>query len=599
MPNFSIGTQLDNELKKFQSDKVKLAAFQPNETVRFLKGNPSGYFFNQQETISLIDLYYNSKFENGEKDTLNQRKVFLNIGKFRTDVASKQIDIDTKDFKFIPDDYADPWTAIFLQKDFKEWAKDSYFGELVNECVDALPKYGSVVLKKVGKKIEFVPLQNLRNEQTAKNLQVASYVIEEHPDMFMWEMQAMKGWNTDGLKLKYNQPANVFERYGRVPLGWLHKQNGIVPTAEDWNTSTDAMVIMCKVEKDALHPDGVHVFFAESLNDGDRPYREAHWNKQHGRWLGVGVMEDLIENQVASNVGINLTRRSLHWSAKRLFQSQTTSELARNLATSVKDGDVIEIGANGEIKQIDLTQKSGAEIQNFINTFSENANQKSFAYDVITGSMASHTPYRLAIILANAVASYYALKKQKLGLFLKDVAIDFLVPDFLNDMGNKDRVVMMFSGEAGFEVLKAASMEFIKSELTRVSLLSGKPVDAGSLQGALGPYMDATSLPFTLTKQTYKEAKFKFDLNITGEAVNPDEKVKTLTLIYQSMVQQGDPRAEKVLQRIVALQGESMSEFGPAPQPVAPAATAADTAEPQLSAAAQGQQGNAKATATA
>lgn len=581
MPNFSIGIQVRDELKGFSNGKVRLASVEKQDTtVRFLKKNQAGYFFNQLETLSLIDLYYNSKFENGEKDNLNQTKIFLNVGKFRSEVSSKQIDIDTKDFRFLPDDYSDPWVAFFLQKEFKEWCKDSYFGDLLNVLVEKFPKYGTVVLKEVGNEVFDVPLQNLRNEQTAESLQKASFVIEEHADMHLWEMQAMKGWNTAGLTLKYNETLTVYERYGHVPVKWLNGVNQKkVPEGTDTG-STDAMVIMAFV-KTPGKADGVHIFFAEAIKK--RPYREKHWSRQHGRWLGVGVMEDQIENQKAKNIIVNLVRRSLHWSAKRVMQSTTTDMVQKNLVKDVKDGEILEVGVNGQISQVDLSSKSNVEFSQFLAEFEKNSDQKAFTYEAATGeAMPSGTPFRLGVLLSDAVNSYFGLKREKLGLLVRDVVNDFLVPQFLTDMGDSERIISMFSDEPGFLALKDATMGYVRSEATRVGILTGKPVDPTLLMDATNPFEAIRTIYIKKHANAYRDAKYKFDLTVTGEEIDLKAKLQTLETLYQAMAARNDPRAEAVLERITALSGENMAVFGPAsaPAPVAPPVANANPALP-------------------
>lgn len=575
MRNFSIQRQVEDELDKFRNGQVKLAAVhKPGDDVRMLRPNKrEGYFFNQLNTLTLIDLYYNSKFENGELDTLKQRKIFLNVGKFRAEVASKQIDLDTKDFRFIPDDYADPWTAFFMQKDFKEWAKDSDFAALVNECVDALPKYGSVVLKKVGKSLVFVPLQNLRNEISAKSLATASYVIEEHADMPRYEIEAMPGWSTEGLKLKFNETLTVYERYGHVPKAWLDKVNGRSVNEADWDVSVDALVICAIVPLSAGSKEkGVHIFYAEQVDE--RPYREAHWTRQHGRWLGVGVMEDLLENQVAKNIVINLQRRSLHWGAKRIGQSANAEAAAKNLAKDIPDGTILEVGQNGQITMLDMTQKNTAEFQQFLGEFEKNADQKAFTYEVATGARTpSSMPATIGVILSKATNAYYEKKREHLGIFLKSAVMDFQVPQFVKDMSKEDRIVLYFSDEPGFEAVKAAAMQLVKSELTRFTLLGkGEPVDPNELEQAVDPFESVRQLPFLIKKTTYKEAKVKFELSITGEETDVEAKLASLNTIYQAFAARGDSRAEAVLERMAAIGGENIAAFGipaaPRPSPV-------------------------------
>lgn len=564
MPNFSIGTQVNKELEDFSRGRIKLAS-RSNEAVRYLKKSDQSNYFSQRDMLALIDLYYSSKFDDGETDKLGQRKIFMNVGKFRTDVAAKQIDIDVKDFKFIPDDYSDPWTSIFMQKDFKEWSKENYFGELINECVDALPKYGTVVLKKVGKIVEFVHLQLLRNEQSAKDLKSASYVIECHPDMEYWEIKDMAGWNSDNLDMKYGEKIEVYERYGHVPVEWLNKVNKeepmYVPIKNGKNT-VDALVILAFVKKENGNPTP-HIFFAGEIQE--RPYQEVHWSRQYGRWLGAGVMEDLIENQVAKNIIVNLMRRSLHWSSKRIGQTERADATAKNLAMDVKDGEVVEVGQNGEIKILDLSSRSQAEFQQFLSEFERNSDQKAFTYEVSTGeSMPSGTPFRLGVITSNAVNAYFGLKREKLGLFLKRVIEEFQIPEFLKDMGNEERVVGMFGDEPGFEVLKDAAMQYVRSETARISLMAGVPVDISAIESSIEPFKAMKQLFFKLDAKAYKNAKYKFQLTVTGEEINLEAKLETLKALYFSMIQSGDSRSEKVLERITMLAGENMALFGPA-----------------------------------
>lgn len=563
MVNFKIGIQIDKEIAEFRSKKVKLASLEKDASVRYLNKEPKGYYFNQADTIALIDLYYNSMSEKGTKDSLNQTIMVMNVGKFRTDVSAKQIDIDTKNFKAVPDDFAYPWEAIFQQKSFTEWAKNYELGNLINDTVENLPKYGSIVLKEVGKTVKFVPLQLLINEQTAATLEEAAYVIELHPDMYMYEIEAMaeNGWNLEGFKLKFGETIDVYERRGHVPLRWLKEQNGEEPEQGDEDISVDALVY-CAKSKDAKSlKEGMHVFFASQIKS--RGYFEAHWTKQHGRWLGVGVMEEQFPNQRAKNIVINLIKRSLQWSSKRVLQSANSDVAAKNLATDVKDGEILEVGAQGQISEVNLSAKTNADFTSFLNEWEKNSDQKSFTYEVATGeSLPSGTPFRLGVVLSNAVNSYFSLKREKLGLFWTKIINDFMVPQWLADMQNEEKVVAAFSDEPGFNILKEAAMDFVKAEATRISILTGKPVDGDTLVQALDPWQLIKGMFFKRSPQAYKDAPLKFTWTVTGEEVDVEAKLESLKTLYQLLAPAGDPRAEQVLDRIGALTGEYLASFG-------------------------------------
>lgn len=576
MKNFSISQQILTEVNNFRTQKVRLVQGGGDKggTIRYLKAQSDEYLFSQYQTIALIDLYWNSQFENGIRDNNGNRKLFLNTGKFRSEVSSKQLDLDTKNFRFIPDDYADPWLAYFLQKDFKEWAKDNDFGDMVNDCVDAFPRYGTVVLKKVEKTTKFLPLQNLICEQTADSLQTASHVIELHNDMRRWEIDEMEkegDWDTTDLKMGYDDSITVYERYGYVPLKWYKEHIGKKETVEagDENTFIDCVAIVaCDLGSLKTAKKSEHVFFVEKIKE--RPYLEAHWARQHGRWLGIGVMEDQFENQRAKNMLVNILRRSLQWSSKRLWQSASADMAAKNLASDYKDGTVLEVGAQGELKEVNITSKNNPDVQGLLDQFEKNSDQKAFTYEVATGeSLPSGTPFRLGVVLSEAANSYFNLKREKLGLFLNKAINEFQVPEFLKDMASEDKIIQFFSGEPGFDVVKEAAMQTVKTAAVNASLLSGNPAGNSVVEEALSLFEGVPVLPFLREKLAYKDAKHRYDLLSVDENIDIKQKLQTLQTLYQIFLQAGDPRAEKVLQKLSALGGETVDAFGKNPATMA------------------------------
>lgn len=583
MPHFSIATQVDDELQDFRTARVKLASIADthDDNVRFGKQKQNGYFFNQMEMITIIDLYYNSKFQNGLRDKLKQRKLFLNVGKFRCDIAEKQIVLQPRDFKFMPDAYADPFTAYFLQKDFHEWAKgrsdddmdDASLGDLIDKLGGHFPRYGTIVVKKVGNTLRHVPLQNLRNEQSAKSLQTARYVIEEH-DLYgseIYEMAAEKGWYVGNEIFKFNKKYKVYERYGHVPSAWLQavrksqfneEPDIVIPAASSKSEDTIA-IFTTEAGRDGK---GTHIFYANAIPEG-RPYREKHWSRQHGRWLGIGVMEDLIENQEAKNIVINLQRRSLHWGSKRIGQSANAEIAGKNLVADVPDGTILEVGMGGQISMIDLSNKSLGEFQQTLGEWERNSDQKAFTYESnVMANGGTRTAFRLAAFLTQAAQAYFGKKREMLARFIRDAIDDFFIDQFLADMGNKERVVNLMSGERGFEALKAAAMQVVRTEAAKASMLSGKPVDAAGILAAIGPFQAARALFVTLPKNGYQNARYKFDFvgSDNDDLTDVQGEIKSLTMLYQAMAAVGDKRAEKVLERVAELSGINIDSFGTA-----------------------------------
>lgn len=580
MINFDIFGQIGKELEEFE-EQITITTTKENTGNRYLNKKQKGYSFNQKEVLNLIDLYYNSKFETGEIDNEGQRKLFLNICAFRSDVASKMIDIDTKDFVFIPEDKSHKWTTYFIQREFQQWMKDENFGELINEFVEMFPKYGTVVAKRVGDDIQRVVLKNLVCKQSAKSLKDSPYVIEIHPEMTFDDMKKYKDWDLENLNLEFGKTTTVYERYGAVPTNYYNKLKGINTKVPDYETTECVIIATCDKIDNKDEYAGT-LLFIEEIEKDDRPYEECHWKKQDGRWLGIGEIENQFENQIARNMIANLRRRALLWSSKKIFQSPDDT-LAKNLIRDVKDGEVLRIMPNGNITQVDSASRNMGEFASTETVWEDNSNQKSFTYEVATGeSMPSGTPFRMGVVLSNAVSSHFGLKKEKLGLFLKRVVFEQVFEIFKKE--NKDEhKVLVFSGEKGMEDLKKVVVELEMNKAIDEWIMSDKPMpNFEDLRATIEETITGQDIiEVLIPDRIYDDAKVKMQLSITGEEINVDTKIATYTTLYQSLVQMGDPRAEQVLEKLMSLTGDNLESVAGS-KPQAPQAMQAMQGQPTM-----------------
>lgn len=542
---FNIYNQVKNELDDFFGKKIKIAGTKDNKKL--------GYDYNQAETVNLVEYVGASKFEKGEKDTEGQDKIYLNSSVFRADVASKQIDIDLKNILFIPDDSADEATCILSRKLFKKWAKDKRFSEDLNEFVERFPFYGSIVAKKRGKDYDIVPINTLRNQQDAKTLNTASYVIIEH-NMPAWEAQLMPNWDLSGIEYKWDDVLTIYERYGRVPKRFFDK-------TADKTASVDTMSIVIVDHKGKKENSGI--LFLEEIKN--RPFEEAHWKKRDGRWLGVGEIENNFENQKARNFIFNLRTRSALWSSKQIFQSSDES-VAKNLVKEVRDGDTLYIQPNGQITQVNTQTKALADYNAMDDVVEKNSDQKSFTYEVATGeALPSGTPFRLGAVLSNSVNNHFSLKREKLELFIRNILNEFILPSFEKDLSKED-IIYLADGEEAFDelltnIITAKTNRFIVDFMKKNGRMP-RPDEVDKYKKRL---LDLKGYQISLDK-TLKDIKYKIDIIITGENVDIDKKLTTYSTLYQLFSQMGDPRASVVLNKIMRLQGEQAPKEKPMAQ---------------------------------
>lgn len=543
---FNIKGQIESELADFFDTEITIGGAKDRKE--------KGYKFNQAKTLNLIEYVGASKFEKGEKDSEGQDKIYLNSSVFRADVASKQIDVDVKDIVFIPEDSMSDIPCIITRKMFKDWAKQTGLGIDLNEMVEKFPFYGSLVIKERGREFDIVDLNKLRNQQDAKSLNEASYVIIEHT-MKVWEAQMMPDWDLSGLEFNWNDDITVYERYGRVPAVFFDK------TADESESidTVSFVVIDKKASKDKAC-----VLFIEEIKK--RPFKEVHWKRRAGRWLGVGEIENNFENQKARNAVFNMRMRSTLWSSKNIFQS-TDESIGKNLVSQVRDGEVLQITANGNITPVNTQTKALADYNATDDVVEKNSDQKSFTYEVATGEqLQSGTPFRLGVLLSNSVNSHFALKREKLSLMLKELLYDFVLPKFGKEI-SKDRIEYLFSGTDGYEeliemVVNAKVNDFVKTKVfeeKRVPSLEEQEAYANAIRTLRG-------VDIQIFKDSFNDIKYKLDIVITGESVNLQAKIETLTNLYNALAQRGDPRAEKILAKIAVLTGEKMPALEQAPQ---------------------------------
>jgi hypothetical protein len=579
LDTFHLPSQIKKELQDFFQEKVHIAGVQNEESARYLNKTGKHYEFSQWEMINKIDLAYNSKFESGPIDSEGQRKLFLNICKFRSDVASKQIDLDVKNFQFIPEDGEKEWAAFFMEKEFHYWAKENHFGELLNTCVENFPKYGWVVLKEVKGNLEFVPVQTIRNQQDAESLATARYVIIEHEGMTLDEMQKMKNWDTDGLDMDFNEKTTVYERYGFATRAALKSFNGEEPSDGDDKEVIDTLSISTLKNKEkGATPDG-NILFWEEIKE--RPFVEGTWTKVHGRLMGVGEIENQLENQIGTNMSFNLFRRQLLWSSKKIFQS-SSDDIAKNLVKDVRDGDVLQVGTNGQISPVDMSNRAIGDFSNFGAMIEKNADQRSFTFEAATGEqLPSGTPFRLGVLMSNAVASHFDLKREKLGFIMKQGVVDFVIPNF-KKQAKKQHTFALFTDEAGFEALKAAHLDAIVLRERNAALVRGELPDMAALKAQTLEQLDKKRFLYTdIEEAYYDDFNHLVTLTVTGEEIDLPKKIETIANAAMMFNARGDfARADKLTARGMALTGENFDILsGPTPA-AAPAMNGAAPAAP-------------------
>lgn len=548
---------LNENLSDFDSGKLPLVKGKKKESkLRYGGNNEDGYQYSQKNVIENIDLILTSTFREGQYDSQGHRKLYLNTSVFRAEIAEKMTDVDLKNYLFIPNglDPKNSTKVELMKRRFLFWSKKEMYGRTIDELNRDYSRYGTCVAKVLGKRYERVSLRTLKNTQDATSLEEAinsgGYVILEH-EMSVHEMKDMPDWNTKGLKFKGRK--KVYEMYTLYPKTFL---NGGKFDVNDEDVVRGVAFLAPELEKEN------QVLYTNEVPD--TVFTECHWQRFDGRWLGYGEIEKQFENQIATNTIENLRRRHLLWASKKVFQSRSET-IAKNLDKDVKDGEVLEVGPNGEISQVDMKSNFNADFNAGLEVWNRNGEQKSFNFEVATGeALPSGTPFRLGVILSNAMASYFDKKRENFGMFLEESFFKQIIPIFKKTQ-KEHRVAILASDPSGAWV-RDAVVEYNVTRGIIESVLADKNPDVEGLRQLYNEMADnVPSFVVDIPAKFYDDAEYYLDLEITGETVDVQKEMETLTTLYTTIVQQNpaDPRADRILNQIVTLTGKApQSVFG-------------------------------------
>jgi len=516
-----------------------------------------GLEFDFPRTLRKTELYYNSKFMGGERDSDGFKKIFFNINKRPVKTSQKSVDIDTKDIQVQAEEGGSDIQAWFLEKELLQFMKEENFGEFLNDVVERYPKYGEVVVKNVKGKPKVVSLHNLRYDPQL-HIEDSPWVHEEHLytiEEFQNTAEEL-GWDKDAVEevlalYKSNDIATigVIERYG------YYEERDLVDGGGD--TLSPGVVICAGFDRELqkkkkevptiiLHKQELDVF----------PYRSLSWESIDHRGIGVGVVEENFEAQEFYNDVNNKERKALEWNTRKLFRSSDPN-VPKNLFRTKRNGDVIE---SRDFTEIPMAERNLAQFNALYQRIINNSDGTSFTFEVNTGeSLPSGTPFRLGAILSNATDSYFNFKREKLGLFITGIIEDFIIPEFKK----KKRKGHIFS-------FTAEADEMNKFDLLMTNAILKKEMDKFVKKNGVYPlpqHVEAERMKIMeklrqrderfpeLPDKFYDNIKTKIKIVITGENSNTATDLTTLTSLYTVLSEQQDPRAEKVLNQILSLAG--------------------------------------------
>lgn len=570
--NYNIFTVLTDSIAEFDTETISVIPESTEDSNRRYLGNGNnGYKFSQRDILNDIDMAYNSIYKNGKYDKEGQRKAFLNVVRFYVQVAIKNTNPNISDYNFSPTDYSTEnlWAVWFTKRQFANFVRDEGYGKIEDDLHVDFCKYGSAVAKKIKDDVVRVPLRALRCDQGAENLldgiKGGTPLTIEHQMSYVNYCDYKDVWQDIDM---YDGKRKIYEMYTYMTKADLMKLQNQDCTEADYKEMVLTMSIIMPTESTQKEEGNKYpeaLLFIEQIDE--LPFEEVHSEKQDGRWLGLGNVEKQLENQIARNTSANMRRRSMMWSSKNIFQTQGDA-IGKNLVKNVQDGEILQVGLNGLIQKVDTTTRGLSDYAQDEQIWEDNGQKQSFSFEAATGeTMNAGTPFRLGAMLSNSVMGYFDGQKEIFGRFRENLYYNLLIPIFKKRA--KDDMIIISQTEEGYKMIRELFVDYFVNDYYAKLALSEKFFDTDVMEKDAVIQMVTEQLSkhpelyVDVTKEMYKNAKYNIKLDLSKQT--PAADTETLTNLYATMSQKGDPRAEKVLEVILAQSGKILSNIAGSP----------------------------------
>jgi len=496
-----------------------------------------GVSYSAAKLLRRIGLYKAQVYPNGKLDSQGNYKYWFDVITPRVNSEIKNIDFDTKDVFLFSDSLSDSMRILIANAALKQWLDESGQAGKLNEAVEQGPEWGNIVWKKQKNDYRILELSNVMVlNQTAKTLNESDVIEEEC--FLATDLRKMDGiWkNTETLiksakaGLKSSPEFFVYERNGEVSEKEYYQAKQLMDKDKEYDLSKykDNKFMLCKIIAGGNEKDKpTEVLFCTEITE--KPYKEYHRSSYAGRWLRLGLYEQLFDIQTRANEIGNQIARGLEWASKTVFRS-SDKVIAQNILTDLQSGDIIK---SNDIQQVEVRMQGLDQLLADWNRLMVLADQISNSYEVVTGgALPSGTPFRLGILQNTNANKLFDFIREKLGIALQEVIEDWILPQAIKDLKTRD--VLRLTPDTGSLVTYYAAVVdswYIKN------LISFPPhTEQEAQQLKANKTTELLLQPealVNLEEEMWTDFKPRVRVSITGENYNLAVELETLQTFIQ------------------------------------------------------------------
>lgn len=452
-----------------------------------------GYEYSQYDTINKIDHYWvDSYVEDDAWDDVIGDFPFDNISKYRVLLEARATDFDQKHFEVPPENSSKKSriSSLVATKALVSHMGDIQFSKFLNDLCYYRAKYGGVVVTKEGENIVAEKWQQLVTDQSdimsaprLKRMYMSPSEIKKMAPAWKnvdaairnaQDFQSKDIGNT-GADDKAESTGNLIEVFiveGDMPVSQLENAKAIRDDEQyEWQEDDDfeykyGRVIFCGAdwyEEDSAgekSENGI-IFYAEEEDIPLQKYLAR--NPIAGRGLGEGVIESLFEHQKWHNFTKTEEMRMIAIAGKKLYVTDDPDILANIFDEGVDHGTVLRVSQGKTLTELNQMPSGTPIYQNIRAEWSESADKTTSSFSAAIGEEAkSGTPFRAQYLQNIEAHSQFEQYREEIGIFLKEIIEDWVLPDALDKAAEKDEIYETFTPQE----LQLIDETIVESNLT-------------------------------------------------------------------------------------------------------------------------------------
>lgn len=555
----------------------------------------NGYEYSQYDTINQIDHYsIDSYVEDDACDDVIGAFPFDNISKYRVLLEARATDFDKKHIEVPPKNSSKKAriSSMIATKSLTTHLDDIKFGTFLNDLCNTRAKYGGVLVTKVGEEVQVEKWQQLITDQSdvmsAPRLKRMYMTPSEIKKMGgVWDnvdqavRKAQEYRNQDigdsGSKDKAESIGHLIEVFmleGDVPVSMLEKSKAIRDEEEyDYESDDDyefvyARIIFCGAdwaEEDSAGEkteNGI-IFYAEEESKPLQKYLAR--NPLAGRGLGEGVVESLFEHQKWHNFTKTEEMRMIAIAGKKLYVTDDPDILANIFDEGVDHGTVLRVSQGKSLTELNQLPSGTPIYQNIRAEWADSADKATSSFSAAIGEEAkSGTPFRAQYLQNIEAHSQFEQYREEIGLFLKEIIEDWVLPDALAKAAKEDEIFETFTPQE-LQLIDNVIVESKLLDEVVQQTLKGKQIDPDTLQilregMQQGLRREGSKRAITGIKDYIKDANKQVRVHTTDEARNKAVLFESYSNLL-ALLSPEDPRFNALLDKVMQALGITREEL--------------------------------------